>query len=69
LDSDEIDESDSQDEKYDDPKISTFRGISIDSDDDEEDEIACDSNVIFSISLCLHKHFPGKTGSDPGIDA
>jgi hypothetical protein len=30
LDSNEIDESDSQSEKHDDPRISTFRGISID---------------------------------------
>jgi hypothetical protein len=35
-DSNEIDESDLQDEKHDDPRISTFRGISIDSSDDFE---------------------------------
>jgi hypothetical protein len=31
-----MDESDSQDEKHDDPRISTFRGISIDSSDEYE---------------------------------
>jgi hypothetical protein len=34
FDSNEIDESDLQDEKHDDPRISTFRGISIDLTDD-----------------------------------
>jgi hypothetical protein len=33
--SNEIDESDSQFEKHDDPRISTFRGISIDSSDED----------------------------------
>jgi hypothetical protein len=33
-DSNEIDESDSQDEKHGDPRISTFRGISIDLSDE-----------------------------------
>jgi hypothetical protein len=37
----EIDESDLQDEKHDDSRISTFRGISIDLSDDREN--ACDS--------------------------
>jgi hypothetical protein len=36
FDSNEIDESDSHRSKHDDPKISTFRGISIDSSDDDE---------------------------------
>jgi hypothetical protein len=40
-DSNEIDESESQREKHDDPRISTFRGISIDRSD--EDENANDS--------------------------
>jgi hypothetical protein len=31
-----MDESDSQDAKHDDPRISTFRGISIDSSDESE---------------------------------
>jgi hypothetical protein len=31
-----MDESDSQDEKQNDPRISTFRGISIDSIDENE---------------------------------
>jgi hypothetical protein len=34
LDSNDTDESDSQCEKHDDPKISTFRGLSIDASDE-----------------------------------
>jgi hypothetical protein len=56
LDSNEIDERDSQLENHDDPRISTFRGISIDSSDEDEsasDSIrvnrACESNVIISL--------------------
>jgi hypothetical protein len=58
FDSNKIEESDLHSEKHNDPRISTFRGISIDSSGEDEnasDSIrvnrVCDSNVIISVSL------------------
>jgi hypothetical protein len=74
FDSNEIDESDSQDEKQDDPRISTFRGISIDRSDDFEnasDSIRFnpddDSNDNNSILPHVLKYFTGNLVIDPGI--
>jgi hypothetical protein len=51
-DSNEIDESDSQDEKHPEPRISTFIGIMIDESDDSENA---------SDSMCVKCEFDSNT--------
>jgi hypothetical protein len=71
-----MEESDLQDEKHDDSRISTFRGISIDPSDESEnadDPIRFnrefDSNEMNRIGLHPLKQFADNTGIDPGIHA
>jgi hypothetical protein len=70
-----IDESDSQDEKHSDPRISTFRGIKIDSSDESEnayDSIRVnrefDSNVIDESDLQTLKQFDPRIWTVLGIN-
>jgi hypothetical protein len=69
-----MDESDSQYEKHDDPRISTFREISIDSSDEDEnanDSIRFnrefDSNEIDESDLQFEKHDDPRISTFRGI--
>jgi hypothetical protein len=53
LDSNEIDESDLHSEKHDDPIISTFGGISIDSSDDHENGYDRFESIVIGIQIIL----------------
>jgi hypothetical protein len=74
FDSNEINDSDSQDEKHDDPRISTFRGISIDrSDEDENSDESIrvkrefDSNEIYESDLQDEKQNDPRISTFRGI--
>jgi hypothetical protein len=67
-------ESEEQDEKHFDPRISTFRGIKIDSSDEDENafnsiRVKCefDSNVIDESDLQCEKHFDPTISTFRGI--
>jgi hypothetical protein len=69
-----IDESDSQYEKHLDPRISTLRGIKIDSSDEYENaddsiRVNCefDSNVTDESDLQDEKHFDSRISTFLGI--
>jgi hypothetical protein len=69
-----IDESDSQDEKHFDPRISTLLGIKIDSSDDAENafdsiRVKCefDSNVTDESDPQYEKHFDPRISTFLGI--
>jgi hypothetical protein len=69
-----IDESELQDEKQDDPRISTLFGIKIDSSDEYENasdsiRVKCefDSNVIDESDSHLEKHFDPRISTLFGI--
>jgi hypothetical protein len=68
------DERNSQNEKHCDPRISTFRGITIDCSDDSRNvddsiRVNCefDSNVIDESDLQFEKHFDSRISTFRGI--